>query len=100
MKKVILIITLILVCVILTGCTSIVVDTMGDHFKLIEQGEYTSLCYDTNTSAVYIVYNGPYRYGISPYIVFDGFGRATVGRWNGEKIVPGKWDGEYVIAER
>lgn len=86
MKKIFFIILLILVCVLLTGCVSIV-DTMGSDFKLIEEDNRTSLCYDKNTNAVYIVYHGFYKYGISPYIVFDDLGRATVGKWNGEKII-------------
>ena len=88
MKKIFFIILLILVLFLLTSCASIV-DTMGDNFKTIEgsQNGNTVLCYDKNTNAVYIVYKGSYKYGISPYIVFDDSGRATVGKWDGEKII-------------
>lgn len=88
MKKVMLILILILVCVLLAGCGSQITDFMGKRFKPIEQDEGITLCYDVSTMAVYIVYRNPYQYGISPYIMFDESNKPTIGQWNGKKIIP------------
>jgi len=90
MKKVILIIVLIIACILLQGCESQVTDYMGKRFKLIEQDGHITLCYDTNTMAVYIVYRNLYQYGISPYIMFNEFNEPTIGQWNGKEIIPAK----------
>ena len=87
MKKVALVLALILICVLLTGCGSIV-NQMGDRFVEIESDGNIALCYCRDTMAVYIIYDGPYRFGMSPYIMFDEFNQATVGKWNGKEIVP------------
>lgn len=87
MKKIILIISLIIICVLLTGCGSII-DDMGERFEKIEKTKHTTFCYDKDTKAVYIVYVYGNNYGISPYIMFDSSGRPTVGQWDGTKIVP------------
>lgn len=88
MKKAILILILILVCVLLAGCGSQVTDFMGKRFEPIERDERITLCYDVNTMAVYIVYEAPYLYGISPYIMFDESNKPTIGQWNGKEIIP------------
>ena len=87
MKKIALVLAMILICVLLTGCGSIV-NQMGDRFVEIESDGNIALCYCRDTMAVYIIYDGPYRFGMSPYIMFDELNQAPVGKWNGKEIVP------------
>ena len=89
MKKTILILTLIIIVLLLTGCGH-VTNLMGNRFKTIEEDGYTTLCYDKDTDAVYIVFMCGNNYGISPYIMFDKTDHPTIGKWNGEKIVPAR----------
>lgn len=91
MKKAALILTLIMACVLLTSCGTS--SEIGDQFIKISNYQTNlykdvELCYDKNTMAVYIVYYSLYRFGISPYIMFDKYDRPTVGKWNGKEIVP------------
>ena len=88
MKKIALALALILICFLLTGCDDSIVDQMGNRFVEIESDGKTALCYDKDTMAVYVIFDGYRRFGISPYIMFDEFNQATVGKWNGKEIVP------------
>ena len=86
MKKAALVLALIMICILLTGCSDVI--NMGDRFVEIERDGHITLCYDKDTKAVYIVYKDYPLYSISPYIMFDEFNQATVGKWNGKEIVP------------
>lgn len=88
MKKIVLILVLILICFLLTGCDDSIVDQMGDRFVEIESDGKTALCYDKDTMAVYVIFDGYHQCGMSPYIMFDEYNQPTVGKWNGKEIVP------------
>ncbi len=98
MKKVVLILALILICVLLTGCGSIV-DQLGDRFVEIESDGNIALCYCRDTMAVYIIYSDNRRFSMFPYIMFDEYNQPTVGKWNGKEIVPAmlEFDETYTV---
>ena len=87
MKKILLGLSLIAVCVLLTGCDNGSI-SLGSQFVVIEQDGNLILFYDRDTKAVYMAYKNGRDFSITPYIMFDEYNQLTVGQWNGEKIVP------------
>lgn len=91
MKKIILILVLIgLVCV-LSGCQSTAVDIYGNEktvtygfieIKSAEYGtlapEWSCICYDPKTKICYIIVEELYKTGLSPYYIVNDDGKAEI----------------------
>ena len=91
MKKIILILVLIGLVCLLSGCQSTAVDIYGNEktvtygFIEIKRAGYGSsqfqdscICYDPKTKVCYIVVEAPYKTGLSPYYIVDGDGKAEI----------------------
>ena len=89
MKKIILVILLAAVLFIVAGCATKVVDEKGmereiDYgFIVVERfydrgDDYCDLVYDPITKVCYIVINGFYRAGITPYYIIGEDGKPEI----------------------
>lgn len=75
MKKVIAIITLImLLCLLFTGCQGTVVDGLDDRFVFVylDPVKSTRILMDKNTEVLYVWISNGYRAGLSPLYNSDG----------------------------
>ena len=89
MKKIIIVISLVIMCIILVGCSHKKKDSTGTEQNVIygfielkDMGDYCYICLDENTNICYYILQHDNRVGISPYYIIGENGEPEIAIYN------------------